>query len=215
MVDGFFGPDSPKNALCDCHSRAADIGKMFAILMVITGIFTLNILLLLIAFFIYIGASEEEKATTVDICLQGVKVRNIMSSNVHSITSDKNLRNLMDLMFREKQRGYHVVDKGVLEGMITLTDVHKVPDAQRDSMTFGQVMSRNPVVIGPDEEALVAMKMMTERGIHRVPVMENNNLVGIVSREDLVRAYGAVLSARFLLKMIIDCESSIWTTMMA
>jgi Zn-dependent protease/CBS domain-containing protein len=169
-------------------SRAADIGKMFAILMVIAGIFTFNFLLLLIAFFIYIGASEEEKATTVDICLQGVKVRNIMSSDVHTITPDKNLRNLMDLMFREKHRGYPVVDKGVLEGIITLTDIHKVPDVQRDSMTVGQVMSRNPVVIGPDEEASTAVKMMAERGIHRIPVVENNNLLGIISREDLVRA---------------------------
>jgi CBS domain-containing protein len=168
--------------------RAADIGKMFAILMVIAGIFTLNILLLLVAFFIYIGASEEETATTVDICLQGVKVRSIMSSDVHTITSDKNLRALMDLMFREMQRGYPVVDKDVLEGMITLTDIQKVPDTQRDSMIVGQVMNRNPVVIGPDEEASIAMKTMTERGIHEIPVIENNNLVGIVSREDLVRA---------------------------
>jgi Zn-dependent protease/CBS domain-containing protein len=168
--------------------RAASIGKMFAILMVIVGIFSFNVLLLLIAFFIYIGASEEEKATTVDICLEGIKVRNIMSSDVHTVTPDENLRDLTDMMFKEKHRGYPVVDKGALGGIVTLTDVHKVPDDQRATTTVGQVMSRNLYVIGPDEEASTAVKMMTERGIRRLPVMENNNLIGIVSREDLVRA---------------------------
>jgi len=168
--------------------RAADIGKMFAILMVVAGIFTLNFLLLLIGFFIYVGASEEERATTIDICLRGVKVRNIMTADVHTIAPDQNLRSLLNLMFREKHRGYPVVDKGHLEGIITLTDIQKIPDAQRDSMDVSQVMSRNPTVIEPDAEASAAVKIMAERGIHRLPVIDDNNLIGIISREDLVRA---------------------------
>lgn len=168
--------------------RAAGIGKIFAILMVVLGIISLNFVLLLIAFFIYIGASEEERATTVDICLAGIKVRNIMSSDVRTVASDKSLRDIMDLMFREKHRGYPVVDNGDLKGIVTLTDVQKVPDDQRDSTTAGQIMTKNLYVIGPDEEASIAAKMMNERGIRRLPVIENNNLIGIVSREDLVRA---------------------------
>lgn len=168
--------------------RASSIGKMFAILMVIIGIISLNFVLLLIAFFIYIGASEEERATTVDICLAGIKVRNIMSSDVRTVTPDKSLKDLTDMMFREKHRGYPVIEKGALAGIVTLTDVQKVPDDRRDSTTVGEVMSRNLYVIGPDEEASTAARMMSERGIRRLPVIENNNLTGIVSREDLVRA---------------------------
>ena len=63
-----------------------------------------------------------------------------------------------------------------------------IPDSMRDLMSVGQVMTRDPIVIRPDEEASVAMKMMAERGIHRIPVVDNNTLIGIVSREDLVRA---------------------------
>ncbi len=168
--------------------RAAGIGKMFAILMVVLGIFSLNVLLLLIAFFIYIGASEEERATTVDVCLEGVKVKNIMSSDVHTVTPDKSLKDLLDLMFREKHRGYPVVESGSLQGIVTLTDVQKVPDQQRELMTVGQIMNKNLYVISPDEEASTAVRMMSERGIRRIPVMDNDKLVGIVSREDLVRA---------------------------
>jgi CBS domain-containing protein len=49
-------------------------------------------------------------------------------------------------------------------------------------------MTRKLYVIGPEEEASAAMKMMNELGIHRLPVMESSRLVGILSREDLVRA---------------------------
>jgi CBS domain-containing protein len=97
-----------------------------------------------------------------------VKVRNIMSPDVHTISPDRNLRNLMDLMLKEKHRGYPVIDKGHIEGIITLTDIQKVPDAQRDSTTVGQVMSKNLIVVGPDEEASAAAKTMAGRGIHRI-----------------------------------------------
>jgi CBS domain-containing protein len=49
-------------------------------------------------------------------------------------------------------------------------------------------MARKLYVIAPEEEASVAMKMMNESAVRRLPVMDAGRLVGIVSREDLVRA---------------------------
>ena len=168
--------------------RAADIGKMFAILMFVLGLFSLNFLLLFVAFFVYVGASEEEKATTIDISLEGIRVSDIMSSDVHTIASDMTLRELTELMFREKHRGYPVMDGGILQGIVTLTDLQKVPEAERDSRRVGEVMARKLYVIAPLQEASVALRMMSEKGIRRLPVMDNGKLVGIISREDLVRA---------------------------
>jgi len=168
--------------------RAANIGKMFAIFLGILGLFSFNFILLFIAFFIYIGASEEEKATTIDASLEGIKVKNIMSSNVRTITPDLTLRQLMELMFKEKHRGYPVTNGGGLQGIITLTDLQKIPDSQRDITNVRQVMTTNLFVIEPEEEASTAMKIMSERGVRRLPVLQDGELVGIVSREDLVRA---------------------------
>lgn len=168
--------------------RAAEIGKFFAIILAILGLFSLNFLLLFIAFFVYFGASEEEKATTMDIVLAGIRVRNIMSTDVHTINKDMTLKELMGLMFKEKHRGYPVVENDELQGIVTLTDLQKVPDEERDTVRVGDVMARNIYVIAPEEEASVAMKMMNERGVRRLPVMDGNKLVGIISREDLVRA---------------------------
>ena len=91
-------------------------------------------------------------------------------------------------MFREKLSGYPVVDKGHLEGIVTLADVQNVPAEQREKVTVGQAMSRNLAVIGPDEGASTPMKVMAKQGVDRVLVSENNSLIGIVSRVDLARA---------------------------
>ena len=98
------------------------------------------------------------------------------------------LSDLKELMFLEKHRGYPVVSDQRLEGFVTLTDLQRVPEPERDIVTVGQVMARKLYVIAPEEEASMAMKMMNEMGIQRLPVMDNGRLVGIVSREDLVRA---------------------------
>ena len=168
--------------------RAASIGKMFAVLMGIYGLFSGGILLLVIAFFIYIGASEEEQATSINICLEGITVRNIMSAEVHTVPPKMNLRELTELVFREKHRGYPVAENEKLLGMVTTEDIQRIPESLRESTTVGDVMSKKIFDIEPDEEATVAMKKLTELGLRRLPVIENGRLVGILSREDLVRA---------------------------
>jgi CBS domain-containing protein len=169
-------------------NRAASVGKMFAIVMGIFGLFSGGILLLVIAFFVYIGASEEERATTINICLEGIRVRNIMSDDVHTVPPSMSLRELTDLVFREKHRGYPVVDGEKLLGVVTTADIQRVAESLRQTTTVGDVMAKKIFDIGPDEEATAAMKKLTELGVRRLPVIENGRLVGILSREDLVRA---------------------------
>jgi Zn-dependent protease/CBS domain-containing protein len=168
--------------------RAAGVGKLFAILLGVLGIFSFNFLLLFVAFFVYVGATEEERATAIDVSLQGIRVKDIMSSEVRTVPPSLTLDELVDHMFREKHRGYPVVENGVMLGIVTLSDVQKVPEGERSSAKVEQIMTRKLYVIGPQEEASAAMKKMNELGIHRLPVMESERLAGIVSREDLVRA---------------------------
>jgi Zn-dependent protease/predicted transcriptional regulator len=168
--------------------RAASIGKVFAMMMAGIGLFTRSILTLVVALFVYIGASEEERATEINVSLEGIRVRRIMSSNIKTIGPNSTLRELMDLMFNEKHRGYPVVEGDKLQGIVTLTDLQRIPDHLRESTIVSEIMSRKIYVIGPDEEAASAMKIMSERKIRRLPVLEDGKLIGIISREDLVRA---------------------------
>jgi Zn-dependent protease/CBS domain-containing protein len=167
--------------------RAAGIGKLFAILMGILGIMG-SPFLILIAFFVYIAATDEERATSIVVPLEGVKVRDIMSSDLKTVSPETALPEIMNLMFHEKHRGYPVMVDEKLAGIVTISDVQKVPEEKRSTATVGDIMVKAIYIIEPNADAAEAMKKMAERQIRRLPVMEDGKLVGIVSRSDLLRA---------------------------
>jgi len=171
----------------DATRRAAGVGKLFAILMGVLGIMG-SPFLILIAFFVYIAATEEERSTAIVVPLEGVKVRDIMSVDLRTVSPETTLPEIMSLMFREKHRGYPVMDDEKLAGIVTISDVQKVPEERRGTTAVGEIMVKSIYVIEPNADAAEAMKKMMERQIRRLPVMEDGRLVGIVSRSDLLRA---------------------------
>ncbi len=175
-------------AYVEATRRAANIGKFFAILMFFLGLFGGGILLVVIAIFIYIAASDEERSTAIVVPLEGVKVRDIMSVDLKTVSPETSLPEIINLMFREKHRGYPVTVDGKLAGIVTISDVQKVSEEKRETTTVGEIMVKAIYVIEPNADAAEAMKKMMERQIRRLPVMEDGRLVGIVSRSDLLRA---------------------------
>lgn len=58
--------------------------------------------------------------------------------------------------------------------------------------TVGEVMSANPIAIAPDKSVQEAAKLMHERGINRLLVLDTGgHLIGILTRGDIVRAMAA------------------------
>jgi CBS domain-containing protein len=57
-----------------------------------------------------------------------------------------------------------------------------------DEHTVDEIMSRPPVALSPHDDVLAAANLMREKAIHRVIVVENGDLVGIVTTLDIVRA---------------------------
>ncbi|MDF1534833.1 MAG: CBS domain-containing protein [Methanosarcinaceae archaeon] len=168
--------------------KAAQIGKMFAIMMAVLGVLLANPLLILIAFFIYIGATEEARTTTVSVVLEKVPVRKIMSSNIISVQSSMTVDDLSKLMFEKKHMGYPVIDDNSLKGIVTFTDVLTVPTQERANVLVSDVMTKDVFTISADADSSEALKIISTQNIGRILVTDNNSIVGILSRTDLVRA---------------------------
>jgi Zn-dependent protease/CBS domain-containing protein len=167
--------------------EAAGIGKMLAIFMGIFGLFY-SFWFLLIAFFIYIGASEEEKSTEINVMLEGVKIRDIMSKEVQTVNSGMSVEELIEHIYKFKHMGYPVVDDGQLKGMVTFTDVQKVAREERKTVKVSQVMSKKIIGLQEDDDAVNALKLMTVNNIGRIIVKKGETISGIVSRTDIIRA---------------------------
>ncbi len=161
---------------------AAEVGRALAVFMAIFGIFY-NPWLILIALFVYMGASEEERLVLLENVLGKVKVGDVMTTDVKFVTPDMKVSEVAEMLLKYKHLGYPVVDNGKLVGMITLKDIINAdPDAR-----VGDVMSRDVVTVRPEVSAFEALKIMSERGFGRLPVVVDGRVVGIVSRSDLVR----------------------------
>ena len=178
----------------DATRRAASVGKSFAFVMGILGFVALpgGVWLLLIALFIYFGASEEEKAAVISVTLEGVKVRDVMTSvpDVIYVPPDWTLKELIEVMFQTRHMGYPVQKTQLtpVVGVVTFSDVRRVPVSARATTSVEDVMSREIVSIRPDADAFDALKLMSTRNLGRLIVMVDGTMVGIVSRTDLVRA---------------------------
>ncbi|ELZ40921.1 peptidase M50 [Halorubrum saccharovorum DSM 1137] len=175
--------------------RAAAIGKVFAFLMGLIGVLNFQLLLIVLAFFIYIAASGEAQQTTLKAAFEDVTVDDVMTrrEDLHTVTEDTSVADLMSRMFEERHTGYPVLHGGDLVGMVTLEDARSVKEVERDAYRVADVMETDLVGVGPEADAMTALQTMQENGVGRLPVVDRNEeLVGIISRTDLMTAFNII-----------------------
>ena len=148
-----------------------------------------NLFLVLIAFFIYIGASQELHFTVIKSTLDGFRVRDLMTTDVVTVTADLTVRDLIDRMLTERHTGYPVVQGGRLVGCVTMEDIDKLELEGRDTAKVADIMTSDLISVGPDDDIYLALKHISENEIGRLPVLEGDRLVGILSRSDVMRGF--------------------------
>ena len=164
---------------------ASSIGKGFAVIFGLVGLILFSPILILIAFFIYIGAGQESTVSRYNFLLKDVTIGQIMSSPVVEVPPRMPLTDVLSLMYQTKHLGFPVIDQSLLIGIITLTDLAKTPVLDRDAMQVRDVMSRNVIILNPNAPVMDALKIMTKHDIGRIPVMEDEKVIGIVTKSDI------------------------------
>ncbi|HVN73511.1 MAG TPA: CBS domain-containing protein [Methanoregula sp.] len=166
---------------------AADVGRGFAILFGIIGIVFFNPFLLLIALFIYIGASSESTAVKYSFLLQDVTVGDMMSSPVSTVPPTLPVSQVITMMYSSKHLGFPVVERDTLVGMITLADVNRTSSIDREAMQVRDIMTRDVVALPPSAPVMEALKIMSARNIGRIPIVADGKILGIVTRTDILK----------------------------
>lgn len=166
---------------------AADIGKIFAFFFVIFGFFTLNFVLIIIGIFIYLGADQEFFAVRSTVLLKDVAVRDVMSTNLVMVSPDMPVPEVIRLMYSTKHLGFPVVEGGVLVGMVTLEDVHRTSEIDRDAKRVRDIMARNLITLTPTAMLSDAFRLMSKHNVGRIPIISENTLLGIVTRTDILK----------------------------
>jgi Zn-dependent protease/CBS domain-containing protein len=162
---------------------AASIGKQFAIIMAIVGVF-FNFLLILVAVYVYVGAESEYRSVILSTLLENETVQDVMTKEVHTLNPQNTVKEALRVMFKEKHMGYPVTDDKKLLGIVTFHDISKIPENNRD-IPIQDIMTKELISSPPNEELIVTIEKLNKNRIGRVPVIENGMLVGIVSKTDI------------------------------
>jgi CBS domain-containing protein len=120
----------------------------------------------------------------------GMSIREVMTSEVKAVEPTATVVEAAKVMAEQDIGPVPIVEDGRLAGIVTDRDiVVKVVAKGGDvnSMTVGDIASRDLVTITPDSDMNEALDLMAENQIRRLPVVEGDRLVGIVAQADVAR----------------------------
>lgn len=152
-----------------------------------------------------------------------MNAEDIMTSNVITVTPETLVGELATLLFAHRISAVPVVDSGRLVGIVSEADLLHRYEIGTDWVLDGDrwwkrlfridrspeeyvrsharhardIMTRNVVTVAPDTCLAEIATLLEERRIKRVPVVQVERLVGIVSRSDLVQALAAAKRANW------------------
>jgi CBS domain-containing protein len=117
-----------------------------------------------------------------------MKVSDCMQKDVVYVSVPGTREDVLTIMAEKEINGFPVCKKGTkqLVGIVTRSDLLRKPDENQLAM----LMVRDPITVSPDTDIHEAAKMMVEENFRRLPVVERDDLVGLVTVPDIL---GAVL----------------------
>jgi len=179
---------------------AANIGQGLAFLLGLFGLFN-NPFLLFIAFFVWIGASQEASMVQMRNSISGIPVTHAMQTKFETLSPSDHLDRVVSLILAGSQQDFPVVQNGQFIGVLTRDDFIKALSQQGQNAPVADVIRRNVPSVDSHEMVESALIRLQESGAKTLPVMHRGQFVGLVTSENIteflmirsaLRAAGAV-----------------------
>jgi len=117
-----------------------------------------------------------------------LKVRDIMAKNVASTNPSSTVIDVARIMQKHNIGSVPVCDQNGLVGIVTDRDIvvrNVAHGTDPQTMPVQNVMTSKVITSTPDMDAIEVSKLMASQRIRRLPVVENNKLVGMISLGDI------------------------------
>jgi len=117
-----------------------------------------------------------------------MKIKEIMSKDVACLNPEDSIEKAAQLMKQYNVGSIPVCSNNTVTGIVTDRDIalRSVASGQESGKRkVSDIMTSNPIVGNPEMDVHDASKIMSEEQIRRLPIVENNTLVGIVSLGDI------------------------------
>lgn len=172
---------------------AANVGQAFAFLFVIVGLFGIpgffhsNLFLVFIAFFIYIGASQEAALAQMRDVSRRFPVSSAMVREFRSLPETATLEAAVDALLATSQHDFPVLDQaGNVAGILTRHDLIAALRKNDPAIRVADVMRRDCPVVTTGTRFEEAFRIMQESNCPALPVLDGmKRLVGLLTPENV------------------------------
>ncbi len=142
-----------------------------------------------IGWFLQNAAAAVYAQTSTQQSLRGVTVAQAMNRDCSAVSAQLPLQRLVEEhVLTGGRRCFFVADQDRLQGVLTLADIAKTPRPQWPQITAGEVMVpwERLLRVEPTTPLLIALQMMDTNNINQMPVVAGEQLVGMLSREQVL-----------------------------
>ena len=163
---------------------AANIGQGLAFLLGLFGLFN-NPFLLFIAFFVWIGASQEASMVQMRNSISGIPVTQAMQTRFDILSPTDRLDRVVSLILAGSQQDFPVVEDGQFIGVLTRDDFIKALSQKGQDTPVMDVIRRNVPAVDSHEMVETALIRFQESGAKTLPVMHRGRFVGLLTSENI------------------------------
>ncbi|MFO7152421.1 MAG: DRTGG domain-containing protein [Bacillota bacterium] len=115
-----------------------------------------------------------------------VRVKDVMVKNPYYLDERATVGDWRRLVRTTRHSRFPVVNgDGEIIGIVTTNDVADL----KDEVPIVEVMTRDPITVGPETPVAHAAHLMVWEGIELIPVVEGKKLIGVISRQDAIKTF--------------------------
>ncbi len=120
--------------------------------------------------------------------LKSIRAKDIMVKELITVSPDEKIALADLIMTRSNVGGLPVVEKGKLVGIITQRDIMFAKGYEVGTLCVRDLMSKTPITASPNAPLKEILKIMLEKKIERIPVVENGRLLGLIVHGKILKA---------------------------
>ena len=124
----------------------------------------------------------------------GLTAADLMQRSVETLSSDMTIAAAVTAFANSSHRGFPIVDNGRLVGILTQSDLSNSQQQDRQT-SIATLMTQRVIILSPQDPLTSVLHLLDRHQIGRLPVVEGNKLVGIITRADIIRVEADLLSS--------------------
>ncbi len=191
--------------------RAVRIGQVFSTLFMMVGILVSTraesrwdgYWLMMIGFFLFVGAQIEERSAVFQSVLQSVRLEEVMLTDFATLSPADTLEDALEKAVHTLQDDFPVVRGSDMVGVISRQKILEALRAEGNGYVQA-VMNRIFDVAAKQESLASAFRKLSARNLSIIPVVDEQHLIGIVTLQNLMHSMALLAESRKLRREALD-----------